>query len=96
MRAKTLLGVMHPIAGRMGISVARVSPCVDAYPPLCNEHHYRREDGRQLADNLASTEVVLTAEDIARIDEASALPVEYPGWMLDWQHQGRRPEKIFS
>ena len=96
MRAKTLLGVMHPIAGRMGISVARVALAWMLTRRFVTSIIIGAKTVAQLADNLASTEVVLTAEDIARIDEASALPVEYPGWMLDWQHQGRRPEKIFS
>ena len=41
----------------------------------------------QLLDNLAATEVKLSAEQLKLLDEASALPVEYPGWMVDWQNQ---------
>ncbi len=94
-RAKALLGVMRPIAERLGMSVARVALAWMLTRRFVTSIIIGAKTVAQLADNLASTEVVLAAEDIARLDEASKLPLEYPGWMLDWQHQDRRPEKIF-
>jgi aryl-alcohol dehydrogenase-like predicted oxidoreductase len=44
----------------------------------------------QLDDNLAATTVELSADEIARLDAASALPREYPGWMIERQGEGRR------
>jgi diketogulonate reductase-like aldo/keto reductase len=46
----------------------------------------------QLDQNLAATGVALDEEDVKRLDDASALAPEYPGWMLERQTQGRRPE----
>jgi aryl-alcohol dehydrogenase-like predicted oxidoreductase len=46
----------------------------------------------QLNDNLAATKLELTAQDVATLDEVSALPKEYPGWMLERQAAGRVPE----
>lgn len=43
----------------------------------------------QLNDNIKSTEIELSAEDLKRIDEVSALPKEYPGWMVERQSQDR-------
>jgi aryl-alcohol dehydrogenase-like predicted oxidoreductase len=34
----------------------------------------------QFEDNLGAVAVELTGEDLKRLDEASALPIEYPGW----------------
>jgi hypothetical protein len=34
----------------------------------------------------------LTAEEIAKLDEVSALPAEYPGWMFERQGAARRPK----
>jgi diketogulonate reductase-like aldo/keto reductase len=34
----------------------------------------------QLADNLAAAELTLGADDLARLDEASASPLPYPFW----------------
>src|SRR5712692_4070064 len=45
----------------------------------------------QLVDNLAATDVTLAPEHIAELDAASALPPEYPGWMVAWQDRNRRP-----
>ncbi len=43
----------------------------------------------QLHANIKSTEVVLTADDLKKIDEVSALPKEYPGWMVERQSADR-------
>jgi aryl-alcohol dehydrogenase-like predicted oxidoreductase len=34
----------------------------------------------QLEDNLGAVAIELTSEDLKRLDEVSALPIEYPGW----------------
>ena len=43
----------------------------------------------QLDDNLAATDIRLTGEELARLDAVSALPAEYPGWMLERQGADR-------
>jgi aryl-alcohol dehydrogenase-like predicted oxidoreductase len=43
----------------------------------------------QLNDNIKSTEVTLTEDDLKKIDEISALPKEYPGWMVERQSADR-------
>lgn len=47
----------------------------------------------QLNDNIKSTEIVLSADDLRKIDEVSALPKEYPGWMVERQALNREPAK---
>jgi aryl-alcohol dehydrogenase-like predicted oxidoreductase len=37
----------------------------------------------QLLDNIGATGVVLSATEQDQLDKASALPAEYPGWMLE-------------
>ncbi len=44
----------------------------------------------QLHANIKSTEVQLTEEDLKKIDEVSALPREYPGWMVERQSADRQ------
>ena len=41
----------------------------------------------QLDDNLAAADLKLTPDDMAKLDEVSELPAEYPGWMF--ARQGR-------
>ncbi|SDP80541.1 Predicted oxidoreductase [Mucilaginibacter sp. OK268] len=43
----------------------------------------------QLLDNIKSTEIELSTNDLQKINEVSALPVEYPGWIIDYQHRFR-------
>jgi diketogulonate reductase-like aldo/keto reductase len=43
----------------------------------------------QLQDNLAAIELTLTQDELRRLDEVSALPPEYPGWMLPFQAADR-------
>jgi len=45
----------------------------------------------QLDANLASTEVVIPAEILARLDEVSAPPPEYPGSFIAWIQRGLDP-----
>jgi aryl-alcohol dehydrogenase-like predicted oxidoreductase len=44
----------------------------------------------QLDDNLAATELTLSAAELATLDEVSALPAEYPGWMVGFQNREPR------
>ena len=45
---------------------------------------------QQLRDNLAAANFVLTAEQVARLDEASQRPLPYPYWHQR-QFQNRNP-----
>jgi len=43
----------------------------------------------QLAENIAASEITFTTEELATLDAVSALPKEYPGWMLERQGANR-------
>jgi aryl-alcohol dehydrogenase-like predicted oxidoreductase len=45
----------------------------------------------QLLDNLDACELRLADDELAVLDRVSALPAEYPGWMIARQAQGREP-----
>ncbi|MDF2432677.1 MAG: hypothetical protein JWP44_2308 [Mucilaginibacter sp.] len=47
----------------------------------------------QLHANIKSTEVQLLTDDLKKIDEISALPREYPGWMVERQSADREINK---
>lgn len=44
----------------------------------------------QLRLNIESTQVILTADDLGRIDQVSPLPAQYPGWMVERQANYRK------
>jgi aryl-alcohol dehydrogenase-like predicted oxidoreductase len=46
----------------------------------------------QFEDNLAATGLTLSPDEMARLDAMSALPAEFPGWMVARQNLGRVPE----
>jgi aryl-alcohol dehydrogenase-like predicted oxidoreductase len=43
----------------------------------------------QLNANIKSTEIELTSDDLKKLDDVSALPKEYPGWMVERQAADR-------
>jgi aryl-alcohol dehydrogenase-like predicted oxidoreductase len=43
----------------------------------------------QLNANIKSTELLLTDDDLKKLDEVSALPREYPAWMVERQSADR-------
>ena len=43
----------------------------------------------QLRDNLAAMDLKLSNEELGELDEVSALPPEYPGWILKSQGADR-------
>ncbi len=48
----------------------------------------------QLAENLGASRVRLSPNELAALDRASALPPEYPGWMLARQGEYRRKQLV--
>ena len=44
----------------------------------------------QLDDNLAAAALSLTSDEARELDEVSALPPEYPGWMVAFQNREPR------
>ena len=43
----------------------------------------------QLQQNLSAVNLQLTEDDMLKLDEVSALPPEYPGWMIPFQNMNR-------
>jgi len=92
-RAKTVLQVMRTISTAMGISVARIALAWLLTRSFVTSVIIGAKTREQLVDNLAAGEVRLAPEDVARLDAASELPPEYPGWMVKRQDSDRRPKK---
>jgi aryl-alcohol dehydrogenase-like predicted oxidoreductase len=91
-RAWKCVAAMREIGNRLGASVARVALAWLLDKPHVMSVIIGAKTTAQLDDNLAATQLALTSEDIAKLDEVSALPPEYPGWMLDRQGSARAPK----
>ncbi|WP_287252846.1 aldo/keto reductase, partial [Mesorhizobium sp.] len=90
-RAWAAVAVMREIAGKHGVSVATVALGYVLAKPFVMSVIIGASRMEQLEQNLAATELKLDSDDLARLDEVSALPSEYPGWMLERQAAGRPP-----
>jgi aryl-alcohol dehydrogenase-like predicted oxidoreductase len=89
-RAFNVVDVMRGIAERRGASVARVALAWLLHQPAVTSVIIGAKTPEQLADNLAATQLKLGSEELEALGKVSALPPEYPGWMLDRQSGDRR------
>ena len=84
-RAFACIDAMRPIAERRGVSVAQIALAWLLHRRAVTSVIIGAKRLDQLEDNLAATEVDLTAEELDTLDAVSALPPEYPGWMFERQ-----------
>jgi len=91
-RADAVIDAMRPIAQSKGVSVAQIALAWLLHQPQVTSVIVGAKRPDQLADNLAATKVTLDAAELKALGEASALPVEYPGWMFERQGQLRRQQ----
>lgn len=91
-RAWDVIDVLKTIGASRGVSVAQIAIAWLLHQPVVTSVIIGAKRPDQLDDNLAATSVRLTAEDLAAIDRVSALPAEYPGWMLERQGGARRAQ----
>jgi len=88
-RTWKILEVIAPIAQAHGCSPARISLAWVLAKPFVTSVIIGAKRIDQLHDNIAAVDVKLAAEEIKKLDEVSALPLEYPGWMLGFQGSNR-------
>jgi aryl-alcohol dehydrogenase-like predicted oxidoreductase len=90
-RAHACIDAMRPIAESRQVSVARVALAWLLAQKVVTTIIVGAKNEAQLADNLAAVELTLTEDELRALDRVSALPPEYPGWMLVRQAAGRVP-----
>ena len=91
-RAYDAIDVMREIAGARGVSVAQVALAWLLHQPAVTSVIIGAKKPEQLADNIGATALALDAGELARLDEVSELPAEYPGWMFARQGEVRRKQ----
>jgi aryl-alcohol dehydrogenase-like predicted oxidoreductase len=96
-RTWRILDAIKPIAEAHNCSAARVSLAWLLSKPFVTSVIIGAKRPDQLEDNLAAVDLKLSEEEMKTLDEVSALPPEYPGWMLPFQGASRlkpvpRPE----
>jgi len=91
-RAWKCIDAMRDIAGVHGVSVARVALAYVLAKPFVMSVIIGAKTMEQLDDNLDAAKLELSADEMKKLDEVSALPGEYPGWMLARQGAERVPK----
>jgi aryl-alcohol dehydrogenase-like predicted oxidoreductase len=88
-RTWKILDVMAPIAKAHGCSPARLSLAWLLAKPVVTSVIIGAKRLDQLQDNVAAIELALSQDELRQLDEVSALPPEYPGWVLPFQGADR-------
>jgi aryl-alcohol dehydrogenase-like predicted oxidoreductase len=92
-RAYDVIDAMRPIAEAHGASVAQVALAWLLHQPAVTSVIVGAKRVDQLADNVGAVDLRLTEDELQRLDVVSALPKEYPGWMLERQGAYRTAPK---
>ncbi len=91
-RAYDCIDAMRTVADARGVSVARIALAWLLHQPAVTSVIVGARKAEQLADNIGAADISLTADELATLDAVSALPGEYPGWMLERQGGARRKQ----
>jgi aryl-alcohol dehydrogenase-like predicted oxidoreductase len=90
-RAWKVIAEMRAVGDAHGVSVARVALAWLLSRAWVSSVIVGAKTREQLADNIAATALRLSETELAKLNDVSALPAEYPGWMLERQNRNRRP-----
>ena len=93
-RAWACIEVMREIGQKHDASVARVALAYVLAKPFVTTVIIGAKTMEQLDDNLEAAKLSLSADEMKKLDDVSALPGEYPGWMLERQGSERRPKPV--
>ena len=88
-RTWKILDAIAPIAQAHACSPARIALAWLLAKPVVTSVIIGAKRLDQLEDNIAAVDLHLTSDEIKQLDEVSALPPEYPGWMLPFQNANR-------
>jgi aryl-alcohol dehydrogenase-like predicted oxidoreductase len=99
-RLYAVLDVLGEISRARNVSVARLALAWLLHQDFVTSVIIGARDEAQLNDNLASVDVTLSPEELQRLNAVSALPSEYPAWMIATQERDRletlAPERRFA
>jgi aryl-alcohol dehydrogenase-like predicted oxidoreductase len=91
-KAYDIIDVMAHIAQKHQVSVATVALNWVIKQPSVTSTIIGAKNVKQLKENISAASLQLDNEEMKHLNDISALPVEYPSWMVNRQLQGRFPE----
>jgi aryl-alcohol dehydrogenase-like predicted oxidoreductase len=84
-KAFDIIDVMQFIAQKHHASVAQIALAWLLHQPAVTSVIIGVKKTEQLTDNLKAIDILLTADQLAQLNEISKLSPEYPGWMIERQ-----------
>lgn len=84
-RARPVVAALREIAAHKGCTVAQLALAWLLHQPVVTSVIVGAKRPEQLAENLGAVDVELTRAELDRLDALSAMPKEYPGWMIERQ-----------
>jgi aryl-alcohol dehydrogenase-like predicted oxidoreductase len=88
-RTWKILDILLPLAKARGVSPATVALAWVLSKPFVTSVIIGAKRLDQLQDNLAACDLKLDEEELKQLEAVSALPQEYPGWMVPFQNKTR-------
>ncbi len=88
-RAWNVIDVLVPIAKSHNVSPATVALAWVLSKPFVTSVIIGAKRLDQLHENLAAGDLKLSPDELEQLDKVSALPPEYPGWMVPFQNLDR-------
>jgi aryl-alcohol dehydrogenase-like predicted oxidoreductase len=89
-RAFDIVDQLQPMAKSKGTTVAGLAIAWLLHQPVVTSVIIGANKMDQLDDNLKSIDLTFTSEELEQLNKVSALPVEYPGWMLEFTGADRK------
>jgi aryl-alcohol dehydrogenase-like predicted oxidoreductase len=89
-RAYDIIDVIAEIGKTHGVSAAQIALAWVRLQNGITSTIIGAKTKEQLVDNIKSVDIILSAEELTKINEVSALPKEYPGWMVERQSADRQ------
>ena len=89
-KAYDIIDAMQVLAEQKGVTVAQIALAWLLHQPVVTSIIVGAKKEEQLLDNIKATEVNLTVDELAHLNETSKLTPEYPGWMIERQGGDRK------
>jgi aryl-alcohol dehydrogenase-like predicted oxidoreductase len=89
-RAFDIVDQLQPMAKSKGTTVAGLAIAWLLHQPVVTSVIIGANKMDQLEDNLKSIDLTFNSEELEQLNKVSALPVEYPGWMLEFTGADRK------
>lgn len=88
-KAFDIIDIMDEVSKAHNASVAQVALAWLLHQKVVTSVILGVKNEKQLRDNLKSTEIHFTEDELNKLNEVSKLTPEYPGWMVDFMQEDR-------